>query len=180
MAAAYSTTAKFFHWTAALLILTMVPMGLLMGRIPDGPFKDNLFYFHKSIGVLILAVMTIRIIYRFAHGAPPPDPSLKRWEILASESVHWTLYIMLLLTPIVALRAYSAYGQPAPFFGIFEIPPFTAKDEHLSEQLFYIHGWMGWAVGALFCMHIGAALQHYFIKRDGVLQRMLPKSAGGN
>lgn len=180
MAAAYSTTAKFFHWTAAFLVLTVVPMGLLMGRVPDGPFKDNLFHLHKSIGALILAVMTVRIIYRLVRGAPPPEPTLKPWERVVSETVHWTLYIMLLLTPMVALRAYSAYGQPAPFFGIFEIPPFTAKDEHLSEQLFYIHGWMGWAVGALFCMHIGAALQHHFLKRDGVLQRMLPKSAGGN
>jgi cytochrome b561 len=33
---------------------------------------------------------------------------------------------------------------------------------------------MGWVVAALLCLHIAAALQHYFIRRDGVLQRMLP------
>ena len=180
MAAAYSTTAKFFHWTAALLILTIVPMGLLMGRIPDGPLKDNLFYYHKSLGALILFLMTLRLIYRFSRGAPLPEPSLKPWEILVSETVHWTLYAMLLATPLVALWAYSVYGQPAPFFGIFTIGPFTAKNEHLAERIFYVHTWMGWAVAALLCMHIAAALQHYVIRRDGVMQRMLPKSAGGN
>lgn len=172
MAAAYSTTAKFFHWTVALLVLGIVPGGLLMGRMPEGPLQTNIYFLHKSAGLLVLMFMTLRIIYRFAHGAPPPEPGLKRWERIASETVHWALYIMLLLTPMVALRAYSAYGQPAPFFGIFEIPPFTAKNEPLSEQLFYIHGWMGWAVGALFCIHIAGALRHYFVRRDGVLQRM--------
>src|SRR6185312_5356788 len=138
MAAGYSTTAKFFHWTAAFLILTIVPMGLLMGRIPDGPLKDNLFHYHKSVGALILFVMTLRLIYRFSKGAPPPEPSLKPWEILVSETVHWTLYAMLLATPLVALWAYSVYGQPAPFFGIFTIGPFTAKNEHFAERLFYV------------------------------------------
>jgi cytochrome b561 len=175
MAAGYSTTAKLFHWTAALLILTVVPMGLLMGRIPEGPVQDNLFFLHKSLGALILVVMTLRILYRFARGAPPPAPALQPWERVASETVHWTLYALLLATPMVALWGYSAYGQPAPFFGAFEIPPFTAKDEHLAETIFYIHGWMGWAVGALLCLHIAAALQHHFIRRDGVLQRMLPE-----
>ncbi len=180
MAAGYSTTAKFFHWTVAFLVLTIVPMGLLMVRMPDGSLKDNFFYLHKSVGALVLFLMTLRLIYRFAKGAPPPEASLQRWEVLASETVHWTLYAMLLATPLVALLAYSFYGQPAPFFGIFEIGPFTSKNEHLSEQIFYVHTWMGWTVGALFSMHIAAALRHYFIRRDGVLQRMLPRGMGGN
>jgi len=177
MAAEYSTTAKLFHWTAALLILTIVPMGLLMGRIPEGPVQDNLFFLHKSLGALILLIMTLRIIYRFAHGAPHPEPTLKPWERAASETVHWALYAMLLATPLVALWGYSVYGQPAPFFGIFEIGPFTAKDEHFAEQIFYVHGWMGWIVGALLVMHIGAALNHHFMRGDGVLRRMLPGSS---
>jgi cytochrome b561 len=174
MAAEYSTTAKFFHWTAALLVLTIVPMGLLMGRIPEGLLQDNLFFLHKSLGALILFIMTLRIIYRFAHGAPTPEPTLKPWEHVAAETVHWSLYAMLIATPMIALWGYSVYGQAAPFFGIFQIPPFTAKNEHLAEQIFYIHGWMGWAVGALLCLHIAAALNHHFIRGDGVLRRMLP------
>jgi cytochrome b561 len=180
MAARYSTVAKSFHWTVAFLVLAIVPAGLLMGRIPDGPVKDNLYFLHKSVGVLILMVMTLRLIYRFSRGAPPPESSLKPWERLASGIVHWLLYLLLLATPIVALFGYSTYGHPAPFFGILEIPPFTPKDEHLSERLFYFHGWLGWAVGALFCVHIGAALRHHFIQRDAVLRRMLPVKLGGH
>lgn len=179
MVARYSPVAKLFHWTAAFLVLTIVPMGILMRQIPEGPIQDNLFFLHKSIGALVLFVMTLRLIYRFSYGAPPPEPGLQPWERTASAIVHWSLYGLLLLTPVVALFGYSTYGHPAPFFGIFEIHPFTAKNEHLSELLFYIHGWLGLAVGALFCIHVGAALHHHWVRGDGVLRRMLPKLAGG-
>jgi len=180
MVANYSSTAKFFHWTIALFVLGTVPLGLVLDSVPKGPIQDNLYDLHKSLGVLIFALITLRIIYRFAHGAPPPDVSLKRWEIAASETVHWALYTALLVMPILGYVANSAYGATTPFFGLFEISPLIAKNEPLSEWLFEIHGWLGWAVGVMFCMHIAAALQHYFIKRDGVLQRMLPRSLGGN
>jgi cytochrome b561 len=176
MAAGYSTAAKFLHWTIAFLVIAIVPIGILMDRIPDGPILNNLYPLHKSLGALILLLMTLRLIYRFAYGAPEPESSLTPLERLASETVHWTLYVLLLVTPIVGWLGNSAYGAPTPFFGLFSIPPLIAKNGHLAGKLFYIHSWLGWAVGVLFCIHIGAALQHYFIKRDRVLQRMLPKS----
>ncbi len=178
--ARYSRAAKFFHWTIDLLVLTIVPVGILMGRIPEGRIQGSLYPLHKSVGALILLLMTLRIIYRFSHGAPAPESTLKPWERLVSGMVHWVLYALLFVTPIVGLLANSAYGEPTPFFGLFQIPPLIAKNGPLAERLFYFHGWLGWAVGALFCAHIGAALQHYFINRDGVMQRMLPRSMGGN
>ena len=42
-----------------------------------------------------------------------------------------------------------------------------------------VHRWAGWAITALAALHIAAALQHYFILKDGVLQRMLPRALGG-
>jgi len=178
--ASYSSTAKFFHWTVALLVLTIVPVGILMGRIPGNPMQNNLYTLHKSIGVLILVLMTLRIIYRLSHGAPAPEPTLKPWERAASGTVHWVLYALLLTNPLLGSLALSAYGAPTPFFNLIEVPPLIAKNMPLADRLFFIHGWVGWAIGVLFCMHIAAALRHYFIKRDGVMQRMLPRSLGGN
>jgi cytochrome b561 len=174
MEARYSTMAKFLHWTVAFLVITIVPIGLLMGRIDEGPTQNNLFFIHKSIGALILILMTLRLIYRFAHGAPSPYADLKPWERAVSETVHWTLYALLIVTPIVGLVGHSLFGAPVPFFGIFQIPVFTPKNEHLSETLFTIHSWLGWAVGVLFCLHIAGALRHFIVLHDGVLHRMLP------
>ena len=64
-------------------------------------------------------------------------------------------------------------------FGLFNIPPFVAPNEELATRLFAIHGWIGITIAALAAVHIGAALQHYVILKDGVLQRMLPRALGG-
>ena len=75
--------------------------------------------------------------------------------------------------------ANSAYGAPTPFFGLFELPALRGKDQAFAEQVFANHRFFGFVIAALAAMHIGAALQHYFIKKDGVLQRMLPRALGG-
>ncbi len=167
----YSGFAKSIHWIVALLVLTIVPVGIAMGRIENAPF--NLFNFHKSLGVLILVLMTIRLIYRLVHGTPP-EPKIPAFYRFAGAATHWALYVMLIATPIMGAVANMYYGAATPFFGLFEVQPFVAKNEALSDTLFARHRIMGFAVGALVCAHIGAGLFHYFIRRDGVLQRMLP------
>jgi cytochrome b561 len=62
---------------------------------------------------------------------------------------------------------------------MFELPPLMAANENLAAALFRIHRWIGISIALLAAMHIGAALQHYFIFKDGVLQRMLPRALGG-
>jgi cytochrome b561 len=169
----YSGFAKSIHWIVALLVLTVVPVGIVMGQIENAPF--NLFNFHKSLGVLILVLMTIRLIYRFAHGTPP-EPKIPAFYRFAGNVTHWALYVLLIVTPLLGAIANMYYGAATPFFGLFEVQPFVTKNEALSDSIFSVHKLLGFAVGALVCAHIGAGLFHYFIRRDGVLQRMLPGS----
>jgi cytochrome b561 len=169
----YSGFAKSLHWIVALLVLTTIPVGIAMGQIENAPF--NLFNFHKSLGVLILILMTVRLIYRLINGAPdePEIPALYR---IAGRLTHWALYILLFLTPISGAIANMYYGASTPFFGLFEVQPFFVKNEETANFIFARHRLMGFAIGALAIMHIGAALFHYVIRRDLVLQRMLPGS----
>lgn len=169
----YSGFAKSMHWIVALCVLTIIPVGLTMNRIADGDFKNSLFTFHKSLGALILILMTVRIIYRLVKGAPP-EPEIPAFYRVADQITHWALYILLIVMPLTAWIGHSAFGAKVPFFGLFELPLIWPKNEQLSEQIFTVHVYMGWAIGALVCMHIGAGLFHYVIRRDGVLQRMLP------
>lgn len=169
----YSGIAKSLHWIVALGVMIVVPLGIIMARIPDGPVKNNMFEFHKSLGAVVLLVMTLRIMYRIVKGAPP-EPRIPAFYRVAGTVTHWALYALLLATPMVAWVGYSAYGLGVPVFGLFELPILMAKDEALSDNLFFFHRWLGYTLGVLMVMHIGAGLFHYFIRRDGVLQRMLP------
>jgi cytochrome b561 len=175
----YPTTSKLLHWLVAACVLTTAPVAIAMGRVGEGPLQDILFHFHKSIGVLILVLMILRLINRLVVGAPTADPEIEAWQKAVSAVVHTSLYALLLAMPIVGYIANSAYGAPTPFFGLFELPPIVGENEALATQLFTLHRWAGWLLIILVLMHIGAALFHYFIRRDKVLQRMLPRALGG-
>lgn len=167
----YSGFAKSLHWIVALLVLTIIPVGIAMGQIENAPF--NLYNFHKSLGVLILILMTVRLIYRIVHGTPP-EPRIPAFYRFAGRVTHWVLYLLLFVTPISGAIANMYYGAGTPFFGLFEVPPFFPKNEDIANFIFSRHRLLGFAVAAFAIMHIGAGLFHYFIRRDEVLQRMLP------
>ncbi len=95
---------------------------------------------------------------------------------VAAHTVHWTLYALLLVQPLLGWIATSAYPAPVPVFGLFELPRIWGENRALSEQLFAAHRWVGIALGVIALGHIGAALQHHFLRKDRVLMRMI---AGG-
>lgn len=175
----YPMSSKWLHWLVAICVLVTVPIGILLPYTAPGPFQDGLYNFHKSLGIVILVLMLLRLINRLTIGAPMPEPGLARWQRAASSAVHGLLYVLLIVQPIVGYWANSAFGAATPVFGLFEIPPIGTTDQAFSDRLFALHRWTGIAIALLVATHIGAALQHYFIFKDGVLQRMLPQALGG-
>ena len=175
----YPATSKLLHWLVAICVLTTAPVAITMTLIGKGPTQDMLYNFHKSLGVLILVLMILRLINRLIAGAPIADPGIEPWQKTVSSVMHTSLYVLLLAMPVVGAIANSAYGAPTPFFGLFNLPTIVEKNDALATQLFAVHRWVGWLVILIVLMHIGAALYHYFIRRDNVLQRMLPRALGG-
>ena len=175
----YPPVSKLLHWLVAACVLTTVPVAIAMVRVDQGPVQDALYNLHKSLGVLILILMALRLINRLVVGAPAADPANEPWQRIVSSIVHTSLYVLLLAMPVVGTFANSVYGASTPFFGLFNLPPIAAQNEALAKQLFTIHRWAGFLVIALVLMHIGAALHHHFIRRDDVLKRMLPRAFGG-
>jgi len=175
----YPATSKLLHWLVAICVLTTAPVAIAMGRVAAGPLQNTLYNLHKSLGVLILVLMILRLINRLVVGAPIADPKIEPWQKTVSSIVHGLLYVLLLAMPIVGYIANSAYGASTPFFGLFNLPPIVGKNEALSNQLFTLHRYVGWFLILLVFTHIGAALYHTFIRRDDVINRMLPRSMGG-
>jgi cytochrome b561 len=179
LAGGYPSSSKWLHWLVAASVLIMIPIGIAMGRVAEGPLQNALYTLHKSFGILILGLMIARLINRIVVGAPAPEPGLARWQRAVSSATHGLLYVLLVLQAIGGWLANSAYGAPTPFFGLFELPALRGKDQAFADQVFANHRIFGFVIAALAAMHIAAALQHYFINRDGVLQRMLPRALGG-
>ena len=118
----YPATSKLLHWLVAICVLTTAPVAIVMARLGEGPTQDALYFFHKSLGVLILVLMILRLINRLVAGALAPDPDIEPWQKNLSSVVHTSLYALLLAMPVVGYIANSAYGAATPFFGLFNLP----------------------------------------------------------
>ncbi|ASP35823.1 MULTISPECIES: cytochrome b [Stappiaceae] len=169
----YSLVARAIHWLTALMVLTMVPAGLVMIRIDGGALQNQLFDFHRSVGIVLMILTVFRLAYRLTHKPAPLPDSMPGWQKLAASATHVFLYGFLLINPFLGWVATSAYGAKISVFGLFTMPAIVAKDRALSEQLFQIHLILGLLFTLAVLMHIAAALYHGFIRRDGVLSRMV-------
>jgi cytochrome b561 len=175
----YPATSKLLHWLVAACVLLTASVAIAMTRVGRGPTQDALYNFHKSLGVLILLLMVLRLINRLAAGALAPESAIEPWQKDFSSIVHTSFYVLLLAMPIVGYIANSAFGAATPFFGLFELPPIIGKNEGLATQLFTLHRWVGWLVILLVLIHVCAALYHHFGRGDAVVRRMLPRAMGG-
>lgn len=175
----YAAPAKWLHWTMALIIIGLIPVGISLDKVANGPTKDMLYDLHRSFGYLILLLAILRVIVKRIYGAPPPASVLTRFERIASVSVHHLLYLLMFLVPLLGWAAMSAYGGDWKVFGLFQpFPIFPKLAESSWKLMFSLHGLAGLITGALVLFHIAGGLMHGLIKRDGVLQRMLPGRGG--
>jgi len=174
-APAYTLTARVLHWLTAALVLTMLPVGFVMANVEfeEDETADFLFDLHRSIGVLLLLVVAVRLIWRLTHPPAPLPDDITPLQKLAANTVHWLLYTLLLIQAMVGWIATSAYRAPISVFWLFELPPIWPVDKPFSDRMFTVHLIIGIAIAVLMCAHIGAALQHHFIRRDRVLMRMI-------
>lgn len=170
----YSRPARWIHWITAALVLLVIPFGLIMMRLPSGPAQDQLFELHRSIGFTILCLAVLRVAVRIINGAPPSAAVLPAWQRLVSQAVHYLLYVLIFVMPLLGWATSSAFGASVSVFGLFTLPDLVSKNEALSDALGAAHTYLGYAMTALVLIHIGAAVFHGVIQRDGVLSRMIP------
>lgn len=171
----YALTQRLLHWLIAVLVLGALVGGWIMGEfkakdLPAGLYSQ-IYDLHKSVGVVVLALMVCRIIARLIHGAPAPHPGLANWQRTASAVVHFGFYALLIVQPILGLIGVWAFPAPIPILDSLGIPNPLSKDRELSKTVLELHEIAGKALIALAILHVGGALLHLF-KGDGVMRRM--------
>ncbi len=170
----YDPTAIALHWLVALAILCAFPLGWYMTDLPLSPLKLRLYSYHKWIGMIALALIIVRLLWRATHRPPAPLPTHPLWQRWAAEAVHHGLYVLMVAVPMSGWLMTSALGFPVVLFGVLPLPDLVAKNKELGEVLKAVHQWLNYALLALFVAHVAGALQHHFIDRDDTLRRMSP------
>ncbi len=172
----YSLPARVFHWTIAAAI----PVTLVIALIMDGEIfgfseaaQGVLFDTHKLIGLVILLVVLLRVAYRLKNGAPPQSELMPEMQRKIGSITHVLLYVLLLVIPVLGYAGSQLFGA-INLFNRLPIPVFLPHDEKLGDRVFVIHTFLGYAIMALAALHIGAALYHLVVRKDGVFARMWP------
>jgi cytochrome b561 len=129
---------------------------------------------HRSIGLVILGAMVVRVAWRISHPPPPLPSSLALIEAWLAHANHFGLYIMFLVMPLAGYANAAAAGHSVNFFGIVTIPPLLPESGKLSQIANAVHLVGQFVIYALVAAHVAAALFHRFFRRDGVFERMLP------
>ena len=173
-ATSYTTTAKVLHWLIVALLIAQFTFAWTMPHIGRNTPVTTLISLHFTFGIMILAVLVVRLIWRATHAEPAPVDGVPPWQAQSARVIHWLLYLLLLVLPVLGWMNASWRGMPIVMFGL-ELPK-------LIETRAPGWGWTGnvhnllayYVLLTLVGLHIAAGLYHYFIRRDGVLQRMLP------
>ncbi|MFC5742021.1 cytochrome b [Dyella tabacisoli] len=172
--ASYTKVAVAMHWLIALLIFLNVSVGIYMESFPKNtPGRDAALFYHASIGSLIFMLAVFRLFWRATHKPPALPANIPSWQQMAAHTLHWVLYSLMLLVPLTGYMHRMAGGHPVSFFGLGYLPVLIGKDEPLRLLTDTLHVCLVWVLCILVVGHIGAALKHRFIDRDGVIQRML-------
>jgi cytochrome b561 len=162
--AAYSGTAKTFHWVVAALVLLMLYGGFTLSKETAG--------LHAGIGIIVLMLMLIRLGWRSRTAMPELISGMPRWQQIAAKATHHGLLALITLQPVFGLvtAASSKYNlQP---FGLFGLQ--IGRNDPIHSVAQFLHDTNALIIAALFALHTLASLYHHFVLRDATLRRMLP------
>jgi len=175
----YTSTAKLLHWLVASLVVVQFVLANLGERAEDAENLVRelaLFANHRSVGITILALIIIRLLWRWRNPPPPLPETVPQWQLMASRISHYSLYGILLIMPISGWLMSSAADVSVIWFGLVDLPDFVAPDHERHEFFEGIHELLAKLLFVIASLHILAALKHGLFDKDGVLQRMLPVS----
>lgn len=167
----FSPTARLLHWLMALMILTMLLIGVgMVSTVSE--WHTWLVDIHKPLGVAILLLAIVRLIVRWRRPPPPLPADLPGPQKLAAHASHWLLYALMIAMPLIGWAMLSAGGYPVMLSHSLRLPPILPFDPVVFAILRHLHTWLGLLLFLTFLAHLAAALYHGLIRRDGVLSSM--------
>lgn len=166
------------HWLIALVVYGMFGLGLWMVTLS---YYDGWYHqapeLHKSIGILLMMALVVRVVWRFISPPPPAQKTHSAFTRVSAVGAHIALYSLLFSILISGYLISTADGKSISVFGLFDIPATLTDAGSQADLAGTIHFWLAWSVVILSVLHGLAALKHHFIDKDDTLKRMLGRSS---
>lgn len=171
-------TVTRYHWALVVLhwlLGFMILLGLVMGTfsletIPNSqPEKLDSLRGHTINGLAVGALMVLRLVVRSLTQRPAPLTTGLAWTSKLGQRVHLVIYIVIFLMVASGLALALQSGLPSILFGeSAQALPNTFDGFWVRA----VHAIAAKLLMALIVLHLGAALWHHYVLRDGLLRRM--------
>jgi cytochrome b561 len=168
----YGRGAIVFHWVMFVLVVVVGTLGLLHDSWPHATqaFWINI---HALVGLLLWSVLIARFGWRLRHPPPPLPPDVGKLSKRLSGPVHFLLYALMFIIPIIGVVTFIFHGR-AFDFGLFQVSFGVRSNKAIFHPTEDVHGYLAYALFALAGAHALTALWHHFVRKDGILRRMWP------
>ena len=171
----YPAASRWLHWLTAALVPVIIVAGIWIHYFEpaDEAFKLRLYNIHESLGVIVFVLVLIRLWNRYRNPPPALPADTPAAIRIAAHATHIALYALLVIMPVIGFLATNAWGFPLSVFGVLPLPSPVGKDEDLAKLLSLLHWCGAIAIVLLIAGHLTGVIYHTFIRRDGLLRRML-------
>jgi cytochrome b561 len=144
------------HWWMAAAYLILFVGGTIMSQLPrEVSFRGGMYDFHKSIGVLSMALLTWRIfvliqVWWKKYSKRLPRLSPKWWQTFI---LHASLYLFMWAVPIAGfLLSNSFKAKNVSFFGLV-LPDIFPQNKEMIEVGRGLHFWLAYTFLAFVILH---------------------------
>ncbi|MEW5250025.1 cytochrome b [Microbulbifer discodermiae] len=170
----YGWVAIALHWLMAPVVIGLFALGWWMRQLSYyDPWYRQGPELHKSIGVLLLVLLVLRLVWKLYNRSPAPEPGTPRWQQLGARLAHGVIYLLLFAIGISGYLISTADGRPIEVFDLFSLPATIGGIPNQEDIAGEIHELLAWTLITLVALHALAALKHHFIDRDGTLRKIL-------
>jgi len=172
----YGLVTIVIHWLVAIAFFGLFALGFWMVEL--GYYDD--WYrkapeLHKSVGVILIFVMLVRVFTKWFQVTPKAIPSITASQEKAAHIVHVLLYLLVFVILISGYLISTADGRGIEVFNLFELPSIGMLFDNQEDIAGAVHKYVAYAGMGLVVLHALAALKHHFVDKDKTLLRMLGK-----
>lgn len=164
----FGVVTRLIHWVMALGIIAMLGFGTYLANMTVNMSNFHLFAWHKSVGLLLLALALTRLIWHRVTSPPNPKGGVPAWQMRLAKGTHIALYLLMVAVPLTGWIASSATGIDVLFFGI-TLPHIAPASEAWEDGFFLAHTILTKVLFVLVILHIAGAVK----RRDGTILRMI-------
>ncbi|MDE2182291.1 MAG: cytochrome b [Alphaproteobacteria bacterium] len=170
----FDSLTILFHWTTVLAVLFLLLSGWSFDDLHHTPYYPPLVMVHRSLGLVVWGLTLTRFLWRHSLATfprfPADLPTIVRWAAKGSE---YALYGLLIVQPLTGLGHTLFTGKPFALFGV-AIAPLAPHLPAVNEVFDTLHTLGGYGLAGLAGGHALAALFHHVVRKDDVLEAMLP------